>query len=316
MFPEVSLQQARLLTSFLPAVSAEEIFALKGGTALNFFWWDMPRLSVDLDLVYLPTSSRHTFLTETGAALQRIAARINDKDPDLSMQFTHYPPSAAVTKLHVQQNEDVTVKIEVAIGQRQPLYPPVPGVYRPAAVLELGPGAIKLLSLPETCAGKCHAVLDRQLPRDLFDANTMLQSTALTPELRTAFIVDMLGQGKPIGEMLAPRRKAYGDAAWNSLEAQLPAPPDRQQLAQALIVLKHKLVDQMPIHHRDFLHTFISGHPEWSLLEMPQVQDYPAVQWRMQNLAQVSPARRQILLDKLDKVWDPSEPGDDGGGKW
>ena len=40
--------QVRLLIDVLPYVAREEVFALKGGTAINLFHRDLPRLSVDL----------------------------------------------------------------------------------------------------------------------------------------------------------------------------------------------------------------------------------------------------------------------------
>lgn len=48
----VYLDTARLLTQVAPLVFADDTFALKGGTAINLFVRDMPRLSVDLDLVF------------------------------------------------------------------------------------------------------------------------------------------------------------------------------------------------------------------------------------------------------------------------
>ena len=45
-------RQVRLLGSVLPMGGREACFALKGGTAINLFVRDMPRLSVDLDLVF------------------------------------------------------------------------------------------------------------------------------------------------------------------------------------------------------------------------------------------------------------------------
>ena len=46
--------QAQLLVDVLPYVAQQEVFALKGGTAINLFHRDLPRLSVDIDLTYLP----------------------------------------------------------------------------------------------------------------------------------------------------------------------------------------------------------------------------------------------------------------------
>lgn len=52
--------QVHLILNVLPEIAREEVFALKGGTAINLFYRDMPRLSVDIDLTYLPTSDRAT----------------------------------------------------------------------------------------------------------------------------------------------------------------------------------------------------------------------------------------------------------------
>ena len=46
--------QTALLMRLLPHVAIESCFALKGGTTINLFVRDLPRLSVDIDLVYVP----------------------------------------------------------------------------------------------------------------------------------------------------------------------------------------------------------------------------------------------------------------------
>jgi predicted nucleotidyltransferase component of viral defense system len=56
-------QQAQLLLRMLPLIDREKVFALKGGTAINFFWRDIPRLSVDIDLTYIPIKERELSLT-------------------------------------------------------------------------------------------------------------------------------------------------------------------------------------------------------------------------------------------------------------
>ena len=118
MYSRAVSQQAQVLTDIMPFVRAEERFALKGGTALNFFWFNLPRLSVDLDLVYLPVSPRPTFLMETGQALHRIAAKIRQADPSTTVTFKQAPHSSTFGKLYCRQ-QGVEVKVEVAMGQRQ-----------------------------------------------------------------------------------------------------------------------------------------------------------------------------------------------------
>ena len=78
MLPEDNpyFPQVALLMDVLPLVANERCFALKGGTAINLFVRDLPRLSVDIDLTYLPIKDRAASLAEIGAALERIASAI------------------------------------------------------------------------------------------------------------------------------------------------------------------------------------------------------------------------------------------------
>jgi hypothetical protein len=64
------------MVTLLPQVAKQTCFALKGGTAINLFIRDMPRLSVDIDLAYLPVEDRQTSLTNIDKALAAIATDI------------------------------------------------------------------------------------------------------------------------------------------------------------------------------------------------------------------------------------------------
>lgn len=66
------MRQVELLVRTLPFIARHEAFALKGGTAINLFYRDMPRLSVDIDLVYLPIEDRETTLKGIDTTLERI----------------------------------------------------------------------------------------------------------------------------------------------------------------------------------------------------------------------------------------------------
>jgi len=68
--------QVRLLLDILPIVAKEECFAIHGGTAINLFVRDMPRLSVDIDLTYLPIEEREVTYKNISAALEKIKASI------------------------------------------------------------------------------------------------------------------------------------------------------------------------------------------------------------------------------------------------
>jgi hypothetical protein len=74
---EIYRRQATLLVRAIPLVAAETCFALKGGTAINLFVRNMPRLSVDIDLTYLPIADRAASLKEIDVAMRRIADAIS-----------------------------------------------------------------------------------------------------------------------------------------------------------------------------------------------------------------------------------------------
>ena len=75
-FREIYQRQVALLVRVLPVIAEEREFALKGGTAINLFVRDMPRLSVDIDLTYLPLAPRPQSLTAIDAAMKRMATNI------------------------------------------------------------------------------------------------------------------------------------------------------------------------------------------------------------------------------------------------
>jgi hypothetical protein len=77
--------QVRLLLKVLPYVAKEEAFALKGGTAINLFERDLPRLSVDIDLTYLPFEDRNTALSGIATGLGRIRDDLSQSIPGIQV---------------------------------------------------------------------------------------------------------------------------------------------------------------------------------------------------------------------------------------
>ena len=98
--------QVRLLLSVIPEVAKEKCFALHGGTAINLFIREMPRLSVDIDLTYIPIEDRQTTLDSISDALERIKGNIkkaisnssvNVQKDILKLQIQISTPSVEVT---------------------------------------------------------------------------------------------------------------------------------------------------------------------------------------------------------------------------
>lgn len=112
-FSDQYRRQVELLVRALPYVAEESCFALKGGTAINLFIRDMPRLSVDIDLTYLPLSDRNQSLSEIGQALKRIAGRLQATDRSLQVTESSPRTQTQTNKLVVRTKDRIQIKIEV-----------------------------------------------------------------------------------------------------------------------------------------------------------------------------------------------------------
>ena len=100
------------MVALLPQVAKQTCFALKGGTAINLFIRDMPRLSVDIDLAYLPVEDRQTSLTNIDQALAAIVDAIEQLIAGSSVRASFLKGTNSRYKLLVWQKE-ISVKVEV-----------------------------------------------------------------------------------------------------------------------------------------------------------------------------------------------------------
>lgn len=198
-------RQVRLLTRTLPLVAAEKSFALKGGTAINLFLRDLPRLSVDIDLVYLPMDDRDTALKNIAEALSRIAETIVAAMPgaETIRSFEH---QADALRLFVSQGDD-RIKIELSPVLRGSVFPEELREVSPAVEEQFGYVEMQLLSIPDLFAGKICAALDRQHPRDLFDVKLLFENEGLTEDLVRTFLVYLISHNRTMAELLQPTRK-------------------------------------------------------------------------------------------------------------
>ncbi|MBA4307673.1 MAG: hypothetical protein C0429_13145 [Sphingopyxis sp.] len=300
-FLDTYRQQVALLIRTIPFVAKETAFALKGGTAINLFVRNMPRLSVDIDLTYLPVEDRATSLAAIDAAMLRIAERIEAGIPGAKVNPSRSADEKIVTKLIVRAG-GVQIKIEITPVLRGTVYDPVVTPVMPSVEDEFGFAEMEVVSFADLYAGKIVAALDRQHPRDLFDVRDLLAHEGISDELRRAFLVYLISHNRPMAEVLAPTRKPLAEEFARGFVGMTQDPVALADLEAAREAIIAAMIADMPDAHRHFLVGFKRGEPDWDLLGIPGAPHLPAVRWKQHNLSNLPADKRRKLVEALQRV--------------
>jgi predicted nucleotidyltransferase component of viral defense system len=301
-FSESYRRQVATLVRLLPSVAVEDCFALKGGTAINLFFRDMPRLSVDIDLTYIPIAPRAQSLERIHGALMRIAERL-EVGPVGATVTLHAPAKGETTSTRLTVRSDgAQVKIEVTPVLRGCVYEPRLMAVAPSVEDAFGFAEASVASFPDLYAGKIVAALDRQHPRDLFDVRELLEREGMTDELRRAFVVYLISHNRPAHEIIDPTRKDLGHEYHRGFLGMTNTPVAIDHLIDTREELITQVVSRMSDVHRRFLVSFERGEPDWSLLGIDHVERLPAVRWKQQNLDKLDRATRSQLVARLEAV--------------
>lgn len=290
----------RLLLDIAPEVFANDIFAMKGGTAINLFVQDMPRLSVDIDVVYLPWQvPREQALQAINQELAAIAERV----ASLGVQ-TRLIRSKEMgdTKL-VAENATSQVKVEVNVVFRGSVLPvirqPLSARTRDLFGVEF---AVPTLDTAELYAGKLVAALDRQHPRDLFDVWRLFETGGMTDAMVECFVVYLAGHNRPTHEVLFGNDKdiaaEYERAFVGMTEMECPL----DHLLETRRRLRHELPRRLSAAHRQFLSSLARAQPQWSLLQCTHAEQLPALRWKLANLETFQKRRPRDFTAQADAL--------------
>ncbi len=285
---QVYLDSARLMTRVAPLVFVDDTFALKGGTAINLFVRDMPRLSVDLDLVFPDhTLPRDQALRRINAAIRQSVARLKKQG------FQTHAVAAAdagETKLLVRRDR-IEIKIEVNFVMR--------GTVNPVRVASLKPSArealqadleIPVVSLEDMYGGKLVAAMDRQHPRDLFDVLQLFEHEGITAGIRRTFVVYLASHNRPVHEVLFPSLRDIRKEYENDFEGMTEEPVALRTLRAARARMVRELQAGLSTDERRFLLSLVAAEPEWSLLGVEHLEQLPGLRWKLQNLERLRKA--------------------------
>lgn len=297
---QVYLDSARLLTRVAPLVLVEDTFALKGGTAINLFVRDMPRLSVDLDLVFPDhTLPRDQALRHINEAIRQSAARLQKQGFQ-----THAPATteSGETKLLVRQG-GIEVKIEVNFVMRGTLHPVHMASLTEAARDTLQADLeIPVVSFEDVYGGKLVAAMDRQHPRDLFDVTQLFAHEGITPGIRRAFVIYLASHNRPVHEVLFPSLRDIRQNFEHNFAGMTAEPVGLDALLAARERMMHELQQGLSADERRFLLSLVAAAPEWSLLGVPHLEQLPGLQWKLQNLERLRKTNAQKFAEQSDAL--------------
>lgn len=304
---DVYKKQVSLLLDILPEIAKEEVFALHGGTAINLFCLNMPRLSVDIDLTYIPASeNRNADFQNIRSALERIKDRLKKQIPAIS--FADPIRAEAELKL-ICTTSEAMVKIEVNQINR--------GIIADTETVVLCDNAqetfdkfceVRMVSRKQLWGGKINAALDRQHPRDLFDIKNLLNNNGFSSEIKEGFIFFLLCGKRPIYELLKPHsidHSAVFESQFKGMTDSFFGYEEYENTKKLLIKTIHESLTK---EDKEFLLAFTKGEPDWTKVDY---SNFPAIKWKLLNINKLkdgNPQKYEKQVESLEQILFDSIP--------
>ncbi len=290
----------RLMLEVMPDVFQSRSFAMKGGTALNFFVQDMPRLSVDIDVVFAShQTGRDAALAEIAAELAALQRRLTSRGIKAEIASSK---TGDETKILARRGRE-EVKIEINHVFRGTLLPiQHRSLVKTASHLFTTSLSVPTLAVAELYGSKLVAAMDRQHPRDLFDVHGMFNRFGLTPEIVECFVGYIAGHNRPVHEVLGSRDIDLARPFENEFAGMEREPVSLKVLEDARVRLRRELAVALTANHKRFLVGLVAGEPPWEAMQCRHLAELPAIQWKLQNLARLkrtNAAKFQAQADEL-----------------
>lgn len=290
----------RLLLLVAPHVFDSDRLGLKGGTALNLFVHDMPRLSVDIDVVFLDHwLPREAAIAAIGEELARIKGTLE------KLGLTVAIPANQVgeeVKLVVSAGA-AQVKVEVnQVFRGSVLTPESRNLVQAAEDLFTTSVALPVLAVPELYGSKLVAAFDRQHPRDWFDVLHMRQRQQLTPDVLDCFVAYLAGHNRPVHEVLFPSIKPMRAVFESEFAGMTLEDMPFAQIDDARTTTLAELPKLLSGNQREFLLSLLRAQPRWDLMPFRQLPDLPALRWKLQNLEKLKSRNKSKFVDQHDEL--------------
>jgi hypothetical protein len=297
---KIYVDTVRLLLDTAPYVFHSDRFALKGGTALNLFVREMPRLSVDIDVVYTDHHpSREDAIKEISDALKETKNRLDGIGIHSELLRTKAGDEVKV----LVQRGNIQVKLEVNFVFRGTVLP----TQKRNLVHTAGEQFTTNLSLPllaesELYGSKLVAALDRQHPREFFDVHELFESAGLTSEIVECFVCYLSGHNRPIHEVLFSRDLDLSLPYESEFQGMTRKEVKLEELLSTRERLRVELPSRLTESQKLFLVGLTTGEPDWKLMECAHLKEMPAIRWKQENLVRLkklNPAKFLLQSEEL-----------------
>lgn len=274
---EIYKSQVALVLDTLPEIAKEENLALHGGTAINLFIRNMPRMSVDIDLTYTEISDRESSFEDIIKSLDQIKARLNEIKPEIVSVIQEENLKLLLSHKHAQ------IKLEVNQINRGCIAGVETKVLCNKAQEEFESFCeINVVPYSQLFGGKIIAALDRQHPRDLFDIKYLIEEKGINDAIKPGFMLCLLSSNRPILELLNPIWKDQRQAFENQFDGMTTEPfsyQDFEETRETLVLQINSLISET---EKEFLLSFKKLAPDWDIYDF---KEFPAVKWKMKNLS-------------------------------
>ena len=294
-------ERVKLLVDILPTLAEEKRFALKGGTAINLFEQDLPRLSVDIDLTWLPVGEFAKDTQAISSALEAIGERLRSGPLRLQVQ-TSGTEAVGIHRLIASRNRS-RVQIETTPVMRGTVHPVRTLRVRPGVERDFGFAEMQVLDFADLYASKLSAALSRQHPRDLFDMQPLLDDGRLDERLWRTFLVYLTCSSKPAAEMLAPQEpREFEQTFIAHFQGMTAEAVTAASLLDVRMRLLKRIAELLDGPSRAFLESVEHEVPDFNLIGLPHAADLPGVRRKLTNLGQRSAAKRAADHEQLAAV--------------
>ena len=290
---KIYLDKVDTLLHIIPLITEEECFAIHGGTAINLFVNNLTRLSVDIDITYLPLED--SSIQHINEALLRIAAQVRSV-----LKGAHIIPRLDICKLTCEYRGR-QIKLEVNQTKRGVVGGEVltmPLCEKAQELFDIYTEA-RIVPLTLLFGGKIAAALSRQHPRDLFDVQHMSLPIA---DAKLGFLFNVLSSDRPIHETFAPSLINQQQAMQNQFEGMSDILFTYTDFEQTRAILIDDVKAMLTENEKKFLISFELGTPDWTLFDHPELADYPSIQWKLLNLNKLKQANPIKLQEEADKL--------------